>query len=170
MIRRLARLRVPLGFLAGAVALWLARPTSMSIAIGGAIAVPGELLRVWAAGHLTRWREVTRSGPYRFMSHPLYVGSSIMAVGFAVAAANPAVAALVAIYMVATLTAAVRFEARELHAQFGAEYTAYQQGRAAAVTRGFSLARVVANREYRAAAGLAIGLALLWLRKLSFPQ
>jgi protein-S-isoprenylcysteine O-methyltransferase Ste14 len=167
MIRRLAKLRVPLGFLAGAVALWLARPTSMSILIGGAIAVPGEVLRVWAAGHLTRWREVTRSGPYRFMRHPLYVGSSIMAIGFAVAAVHPAVAALVAVYMVVTLTAAVQFEARELREQFGADYAAYQQGRATAVSRGFSFARVIANREYRAAAGLALGLALLWLRKAS---
>jgi protein-S-isoprenylcysteine O-methyltransferase Ste14 len=165
MIRRLAKLRVPLGFLAGAVALWLARPTSTSVVIGGAIAFPGELLRVWAAGHLTRWREVTRSGPYRFMRHPLYVGSSIMAVGLAVAAVHPAVAVLVAIYMGVTLTAAVRFEARELREQFGADYAAYREGHAAMGSRGFSFQRVIANREYRAAAGLAIGLALLWWRR-----
>ena len=165
MIRRLAKLRVPLGFLAGAVALWLARPTSASIVIGGAIALPGELLRIWAAGHLTRWREVTRSGPYRFMRHPLYVGSSIMAAGFAVAAVHPGVAVLVAVYMIVTLTAAVRFEARELRQQFGADYAAYREGRAPEAARGFSFARVIANREYRAAAGLAIGLALLWWRR-----
>ena len=164
MIRTLAKLRVPLGFLAGAVALWLARPTTHSIALGAAIALPGELLRIWAAGHLTRWREVTRSGPYRFMSHPLYVGSSIMAIGFAVAAVHPAVIALVVAYMVVTLTAAVRFEARELHAQFGADYDAYRQGQPASHTRRFSVARVIANREYRAASGLLIGLALLWWR------
>jgi protein-S-isoprenylcysteine O-methyltransferase Ste14 len=165
MIRGLAKLRVPLGFLAGAVALWLARPTSTSVLIGGAIALPGELIRIWAAGHLTRWREVTRSGPYRFMRHPLYVGSSIMAVGFAVAAVHPAVAALVAVYMGVTLTAAVRFEARELRERFGADYAAYREGAALGVGRGFSVQRVIANREYRAAAGLAIGLALLWWRK-----
>jgi protein-S-isoprenylcysteine O-methyltransferase Ste14 len=170
MIERLAKLRVPLGFAAGALALWLARPTSTSIAIGSAIAIPGELLRVWASGHLTRWREVTRSGPYRFMGHPLYAGSSIMAAGFAVAAARPAVALLVTAYMVVTLTAAVRFEARELRRQFGADYAAYREGRAPEAARRFSPRRVIANREYRAAAGLAIGLALLWWRKLSFAQ
>jgi protein-S-isoprenylcysteine O-methyltransferase Ste14 len=165
MIRVLAKLRVPLGFLAAAVAFWLARPSPQSIAIGAAIAVPGELLRVWAAGHLTRWREVTRSGPYRFIPHPLYVGSSIMAVGFAVAAARPAVWVLVAVYMVVTLSAAVRFEAWELGQQFGADYQQYRDGQAPAVFRRFSLRRVVANREYRAAAGLAIAFAILWLRK-----
>jgi protein-S-isoprenylcysteine O-methyltransferase Ste14 len=162
MIRRLAKIRVPLGFAAGVLALWLARPTPTSVLIGALIAVPGELLRIWASGHLNRWREVTRSGPYRFMRHPLYVGSSIMGIGLAAAAATWPVAILVAVYLVVTLSAAVRFEARELGEQFGADYTAYQQGRAQPVDRGFSLQRAIANREYRSAAGVVIGLAILW--------
>jgi protein-S-isoprenylcysteine O-methyltransferase Ste14 len=164
MITRLARWRVPLGFVAAAVAFWFARPTLASISIGAAIAVPGELLRIWAAGHLTRWREVTRSGPYRVLRHPLYVGSSIMAVGFAVAAARWTVAALAAVYIAVTYTAAVRFEARELGEQFGADYAAYREGRAEPGARRFTVARVIANREYRAAAGLIIAFGLLWLK------
>lgn len=165
MVRILAKLRVPLGFLAGGFALYLARPTPRSVLIGGAIALSGELLRIWAAGHLNRWREVARSGPYRLMRHPLYVGSSIMGAGVAVAAQSVAVAVLVAVYLAVTLTAAVRFEARELAQQFGADYAAYREGRgAAAPARGFSVRQVIANREYRAAAGLLIGLAWLWWR------
>jgi hypothetical protein len=80
----------------------------------------------------------------------------------AVAAATPAVATLVALYLAVTLTAAVRFEAKELTEQFGADYAAYRQGRAMPADRRFSLPRVMANREYRAAAGLVVGLALLW--------
>ncbi len=68
----LARRRVPLGFACAAAAVWLARPTPRSLAIGSAIAVAGELLRIWAAGHLEKGREVTVSGPYRFTRHPLY--------------------------------------------------------------------------------------------------
>jgi hypothetical protein len=166
MIRTIARLRVPFGFIAGAAAFYLARPTPRSILIGGAIAVPGELLRIWASGHLTRWREVTRSGPYKFFPHPLYVGSTIMGVGFAVAAARLAAAVLVALYLAITFTAAVRFESRELTQQFGDTYAAYRDGRATAADRTFSFERVISNREYRAAAGLAIGLALLWVRTL----
>ena len=164
MVRRLARLRVPIGFAAFAMALWLARPTPASIFTGTLVALPGELLRVWAAGHLTRWREVTRSGPYRFVRHPLYVGSSVMGAGFAVATARPAVALVVIIYLGVTLTAAVRFEAQELSTQFGADYDAYREGRSAPAARGFSLRQVIANREYRAAAGMVAGLGLLWLR------
>jgi protein-S-isoprenylcysteine O-methyltransferase Ste14 len=153
-----------MGFAAAALAFWFARPTASSLVSGAAIAIPGELVRVWAAGHLTRWREVTRSGPYRFMRHPLYVGSSLMAIGFAIAAARWIVAALVAVYVIVTFTAAMRFEARELGEQFGADYAAYREGRAAPVDRPFSFARVISNREYRAAAGLVIAFGLLWLK------
>ncbi|MCA1586159.1 MAG: isoprenylcysteine carboxylmethyltransferase family protein, partial [Acidobacteria bacterium] len=71
--RRLARWRVTAGFLCGALALWLARPTWLSLALGALVALAGEGLRVWAAGHLEKSREVTASGPYRLVRHPLYL-------------------------------------------------------------------------------------------------
>lgn len=166
MIRVIAKLRVPLGFLAGVFVWYFAHPTAQTIAAGGVVAVAGESLRIWAAGHLNRWREVARSGPYTLMRHPLYVGSSIMGAGLAIAAWSLPVAVLIGVYFGITITAAVTFEARELRQQFGADYAAYREGRPApAAARGFSVQQVIANREYRAAAGLVIGLALLWLRR-----
>ena len=164
MIKKIARLRVPLGFLFAAVALWLARPTAQSLAIGGAVAVLGELVRIWAAGHIEKGREVTRSGPYRLVRHPLYLGSAVIGVGFMLAARSLVVAALVSAYLVMTLLAAIRTEEATLDARFGGEYAAYREGRADPVTRPFSVARVVANKEYRAVVGLAIGLAVLYWR------
>ena len=55
----LARRRVALGFVFGALVLWLAQPTAATLAAGTAIAIAGERLRVWAAGHLNKAREVT---------------------------------------------------------------------------------------------------------------
>ena len=46
--RRLARLRVPLGFVFAAAVLYLARPTLRSIAIGAAVGVGGQAIRLWA--------------------------------------------------------------------------------------------------------------------------
>ena len=80
--RTLARYRVRLGFLAAVVLFVLARPTLASVAIGAAIGGAGEALRIWAAGHLEKGREITASGPYRLTRHPLYVGSAIMGIGF----------------------------------------------------------------------------------------
>ena len=161
----LARLRVPLGFACAVVAFWLARPTSSALVIGAVIATLGELLRIWAAGHIEKGREITRSGPYRYVRHPLYFGSSLMAVGFIVAARSIWVGVLVGVYMLITLLAAIRSEEAHLDEKFAGAYSAYRAGSAAPVERQFSLARaMVTNREYRAAAGLAIGLLWLYFR------
>jgi protein-S-isoprenylcysteine O-methyltransferase Ste14 len=170
---RLARLRVPLGFLFGALVLWLATPTRATLMLGTPIAALGEALRIWAAGHLNKSEEITRSGPYRWFAHPLYVGSSVMGVGVAVAAGSAMVAILIAIYLVTTIAAAIRHEEAFLQRKFGDRYVEYRD--AAASARGaadggdrpFSLSRAMANREYRAAGGL-VGAVLLLLWKATY--
>ena len=157
----LARRRVTIGFAASALAIWLAEPTTRSLTMGAAIALAGEALRIWAAGHLEKGREVTMSGPYRVTRHPLYMGSALMGIGVAVAAASVVVALLVAAYLVLTLTAAIRTEEAHLTEKFGAAYPEYRDGRAPTVRRRFSARRAVANREYRSVLGLAAALALL---------
>ena len=107
-IRFFSRFRVALGFLCGAAVLWLAAPTTASITAGLPVAIAGELLRVWAAGHLNKSREVTRSGPYRYVAHPLYVGSSLIGAGLAIGSGSVVVAVIVAVYLGVTLTAAIK--------------------------------------------------------------
>jgi protein-S-isoprenylcysteine O-methyltransferase Ste14 len=158
----LARYRVRLGFLAAIVAFWLARPTPRSLAIGGAIAIAGEAMRVWAAGHLQKGQEVTASGPYRLTRHPLYAGSALMGLGFAIASASAAAAVLIAVYLVLTVGAAIRTEEQHLTEKFGQAYPEYREGRATGdVARGFSFGRAMRNREYRSMSGLFAALALL---------
>ena len=168
LVASLARLRVALGFVFGMLVLVLAQPTGRSLLAGMSIAACGEAIRIWAAGHLRKSREVTVSGPYRWCAHPLYVGSSVMGVGLAIASASVPVAVLVAIYLVATLTAAIKSEEAFLRRTFGDQYDLYRSGVAAqrregsaASRRRFSLAQAMANREYRAVAGLGITILLL---------
>jgi protein-S-isoprenylcysteine O-methyltransferase Ste14 len=168
MLKSLARLRVPLGFVCAAAAIALAHPTISSLTAGFFIAAIGEALRVWASGHIDKGREVTRTGPYRFVRHPLYFGSTIMGVGFMVAAMNVLVAAIVTIYLAVTLWAAMRTEETTLDARFSGEYSDYRAGRAAPVARAFSWQRVGANKEYRAIVGFVIGMALLYWRATRF--
>jgi hypothetical protein len=158
---RLARWRVPIGYALAIVVFWLADPTPLSLAIGGVIAAAGEELRIWAAGHLEKGREVTTSGPYAFTRHPLYVGSSVMGAGFAVASASVAVAVIVAVYLVTTVTAAIRSEEAHLTDKFGERYPAYRQGAGPSEPREFSFSRAMRNREYRALAGVLLTFALL---------
>jgi hypothetical protein len=162
----LARRRVPLGYALAVVAFWLASPTPTSLAIGAVVGALGEGFRIWAAGHLEKGREVTTSGPYALTRHPLYVGSSIMGTGFAIAANSLVVAIAVFLYLTVTITAAIRSEEAHLTDKFGAHYSAYRDGTAATADRRFSLDRALRNREYRALAGFALVLALLTVKCL----
>ena len=167
MTRLLARWRVFLGFIFAALVLWLATPTSRSLALGAAISIAGELLRLWASGHLEKSKEVTQSGPYRYTRHPLYLGSSLIGIGMAVVANNLIVAAIVIAYLALTLTAAMRSEEAHLREKFGDAYDAYAEKRAPMVERAFSWQRAIYNREHHTIAGLAGGLSLLAWKMLS---
>jgi protein-S-isoprenylcysteine O-methyltransferase Ste14 len=166
MLKVVARARVPLGFLAAAAALILAAPSWRSWIVGGAVAVFGEGLRLWAAGHIEKGREITRSGPYRYVRHPLYLGSTLIGIGFAIAARSPVVAGLAATYLAVTLLAAIRTEEAVLDAKFEGAYSRYRAGDAAPVERPFSWARARRNREHRAVIGLLVAFAYLVLRLL----
>ena len=168
LIATLARFRVALGFVFGVLVLVLAQPTTRSLVGGMSLAACGEAIRIWASGHLRKSREVTVSGPYRFVAHPLYVGSAVMGAGLAIAAASVPVAILIAMYLVATLTAAIKSEEAFLRRTFGDQYDLYRSGvaakrreRSAATGRRFSVRQAIANREYRAVAGLGIAILLL---------
>ena len=166
----LARRRVALGFVGGALVLWLAKPTGATLVAGTSIAIVGECLRVWASGHLNKAREVTVSGPYRWFAHPLYVGSAVMGLGLAVASNSVAVGGVIALYLAVTLTAAVRTEEAFLRRAFGDRYDRYRRGHsdtgplAADTFRHFSLEQATSNREHRALIGLAVAVLLLVLK------
>ena len=165
MMRRIARLRVSLGLVFGALVLGLAAPTPQTLAIGAVIALGGEAVRIWAAGHLEKGREVTASGPYAFTRHPLYLGSTIIGLGLAVGAGSLTAAAIVLGYLGVTLTAAIRTEEAHLTDKFGQAYPEYRAGRTS-VRRRFSLERALRNREYRAAIGVVLVLLFLWGKTL----
>jgi protein-S-isoprenylcysteine O-methyltransferase Ste14 len=164
LVKTVARRRVALGFVSAAVMLLLARPTWESWSAGLLVATLGECLRIWAAGHLEKGREVTRSGPYRFFGHPLYAGSMLIAIGAAMAARGALPALLAGLYMGVTVAAAIQVEEAQLREAFGTAYDDYLASRAAPMDRPFSVSRVMRNREQRAVAGLVLGFAALALK------
>jgi hypothetical protein len=164
----LARFRVALGWVFAPLVLILANPSRESLFVGTLVGLAGEAVRMWAAGHLNKAREVTSSGPYRYVAHPLYVGSSIMGIGLGIATRNPIATALIIIYLIVTLRAAIKSEEAFLRRRFGDQYDLYRRwgresGRARS-DRRFSLAQAVANREYRALVGLVGAMLLLVLK------
>jgi protein-S-isoprenylcysteine O-methyltransferase Ste14 len=159
----LARFRVTLGFLLGAIVFWLARPTRTSIIAGATAASVGEIVRIWAAGHLHKSRDITSSGPYRWCAHPLYLGSTVMGVGLAMAAGSMGAAILIATYVGVMFTLAARREEAFLRRSFGDQYDRYRRGELTPEGH-FRMARAVANGEHRALIGLLAAIGLLALK------
>ena len=81
------RIRVPLGFLAGALYLFelLRRaPHPAAVAWSLALVLPGVALRAYASGTVKKNAELAVTGPYAYTRNPLYLGSTLIAAGFAV--------------------------------------------------------------------------------------
>jgi protein-S-isoprenylcysteine O-methyltransferase Ste14 len=100
------RIRVPLGFVVAVLFVWLSRPTWASLAAGAAVSLVGIWIRALAAGHVRKNAELTTTGPYAYTRNPLYLGSIVIALGFAIAArAWVAPAFWIAIALVVMFTA-----------------------------------------------------------------
>ncbi len=80
------RIRVPLGFVTAVLFLAFARPSLRSLLGSLVLVIPGLWLRGYAAGYVKKNAELTQTGPYAYTRNPLYLGSMLLAFGFAVAA------------------------------------------------------------------------------------
>jgi protein-S-isoprenylcysteine O-methyltransferase Ste14 len=161
---------VPAGWLAGALVLVLARPTLRSLLLGLPLVVFGEILRIWASGHIEKTKSLATGGPYSHSRNPLYVGNLLLGLGLAVASASPWVALWAVLYLLAFYPSVMREEEGFLARKFPGEYPEW----ASAVPlfwprlrpggpRGsrFEWSRVRANREWRTAVALPLLAALL---------
>lgn len=94
------RIRVPLGFAFVVLYFWLARPSELSILLSLVLVLPGIWLRGYASGYVKKNSELTTTGPYAHTRNPLYLGSILIAFGFALAARSLLIAvALVACFL-----------------------------------------------------------------------
>jgi protein-S-isoprenylcysteine O-methyltransferase Ste14 len=170
---KVSRFRVAAGYVVGLLALVLARPSLPSIAIGMGVAAVGEGLRLWASGHIEKTQRLATGGPYAHTRNPLYVGSAVLALGAAVAAASPAVVVAVVLYFAAFYPVVMAEEAGFLRSKFGAEYEAWAAAvpsflprlrPAGARSSRFSWGRVGKNREWRTALALPLLAVLFYVR------
>ncbi|MGA8489529.1 MAG: isoprenylcysteine carboxylmethyltransferase family protein, partial [Terriglobales bacterium] len=118
------RIRIPLGFGFTALYLWLATPTELSVLIGSALIVPGLVVRALASGHVQKNEQLTTTGPYAYTRNPLYLGSLILAVGFAISARNLWIGAGLIVIFLAVYLPVIRGEEAYLREHF-AEFAEY---------------------------------------------
>ena len=175
------RIRVPLGFITAALylfELYRRPPLPAAVAWSLALVLPGLWLRGYAAGYVKKNRELTQTGPYAHTRNPLYLGSMLMAAGFAVALLSWPVALVLAAGFFAIYVPVIASEERFLHATFP-EFDAYTIRVPRLLPRliprpappahsdagSFSLKLYLHHREYNAAMGAALlYLSLVFLR------
>ena len=172
------RIRVPLGFAFAVVYVWLARPMLTSIAIGILLVIPGLLLRAVASGHVAKNEQLATSGPYAYTRNPLYLGSLILAIGFAVAAKSWIIGLIMVVLFLAIYLPVIRGEEEFLRSRFP-EYAQYAQQVPRLLPRlttdqprsgSFSWDLYRKHREYNASLGSAgiivvLALKLLWMSR-----
>jgi len=160
------RLRVPLGFVIAAAALYFATPTGLSIAVGLPIALAGAAFRAMAASVIRKDSRLATGGPYAWTRNPLYFGSFLLGLGFGVMSGSWIVAALTVLPSFIVYPNVIRNEEAHLARLFPAEFERYRRRvprffpRLGKIEGEFSFARYWANREYNTALGFALVLAL----------
>ena len=115
------RIRVPLGFVAAAVylwQLWMHRPQWIPMAWSLALVLPGLWLRGYAAGYVKKNSELTMTGPYAHVRNPLYLGSILIAAGFAVALMSWPFAAVLVGFFLLIYVPVIASEERFLRGEF----------------------------------------------------
>jgi protein-S-isoprenylcysteine O-methyltransferase Ste14 len=171
------RVRVPLGFVFAILYFWLARPTVQSILIGAGLVIPGLLIRALASGQLQKNEQLATGGPYAYTRNPLYLGSLVLALGFALASRSWWIVAGIVLLFFAIYLPVIRAEEvflRERFPQF--EDYARQVPRlfprvtASSKNSGaFSWDLYWKHREYNAALGAAAMMAMLLTKLLMRP-
>ena len=169
---RVARLRVPGGFLLVAAFALFSRPAAWSLAAGMPLAILGLALRAWAAGCLAKNQQLATGGPYGYTRNPLYLGTLLVAVGLTLASRSAPLGLLFAIVFLLVYLPVIQLEEQHLRKLFP-EYGSYAANVPALLPRRnashqkspnpFRWRLYLRNQEYQAGAGFIAGmLFLLW--------
>lgn len=152
---------MPLGFASAAFYLWLAHPVERSMLLGTVFVAMGLVLRGLASGYVQKNEQLAMMGPYAYTRNPLYLGSLILAIGFAIAARSLWIALLLVTLFLTVYLPVIRAEEKYLEQRFP-EFAGYASRvprlfprmRLAGDSVGkFSWALYWKHREYNAALG-----------------
>ena len=171
------RIRVPLGFAFAVLYLWLARPTWRFLSLGSVMIVAGLLIRALASGHVRKNEALATTGPYAYTRNPLYLGSLLIGIGFAVVARSWWVGAVLVLMFFAIYVPVIRGEEKFLRDKFP-EFDGYAQRVPRMLPRftaarsgddggGFSMELYLQHREWNALLGSVL-LAGALILKMKF--
>jgi len=152
-----------------------AKPQLPLFLVGVPLIAVGEVVRLWAAGHLSKNREVTTTGPYAYVKNPLYLGTFLIMVGFCFLASQWIILAVgLAGFFVYYAPFKKKAEADRLRQIFGSAWDDYDQSVPDYIPRltpyekrgqhRWEWSRVVSNSEHESALVTLTGVVILGAR------
>ena len=138
-------LRQVIGLLLVAVCAQFAQPDSGLVVPGFALAVVGQLFRVYAAGFIHKNKQLAKTGPYALVRHPLYLGNFLILIGFTLASANLYVTAGVIVFFLVWYPAAIAYEDSKLENIFKDEWREWSKNIRAIIPGRFRLVDLKAS-------------------------
>jgi protein-S-isoprenylcysteine O-methyltransferase Ste14 len=165
--------RTGMGFLAAFIMLVTADPRPRWLLTAGSLAVVGMAIRLWSSGCIRKDETLATTGPFALVRNPLYLGSTVIAVGFAVANRNPYFIGAITLLLGYIYVRTIRKEEKLLREIFGEAYEEYCRkvprlipfrapyGGLKALTKGFAIRQALRNQEADATLGVAILLGAL---------
>ena len=117
--------------LLGGCALWLSRPTAVDWALGLPLVLAGVALRCWGVGHLVKNEELSLTGPYAHLRHPLYAGTLLIGAGFSLLLGGWIALAMLALllpwFFLIYFPRKERIEGARLEGLYGESYRTYRR-------------------------------------------
>jgi protein-S-isoprenylcysteine O-methyltransferase Ste14 len=101
-----------------------------ALCLGALPIAAGLLLRSWGAGHLVKNERFTVSGPYAHLRHPLYLGTLLVGLGYALTlggwASLVGLALVLPWFFLSYFPRKERVEAERLESLYGADFARYR--------------------------------------------
>lgn len=137
--------------------------------------VPGLLIRALASGHVRKNEALATSGPYAYTRNPLYLGSLLIGIGFAIAARNWWIGVVLVVMFFAIYLPVIRSEEAFLRERFP-EFEEYAKHvprmlprltpASSEVGGGFSMELYLKHQEWNALLG-TIAIVVVLIAKMT---
>jgi hypothetical protein len=150
---------------------------------GFPIVILGVLIRAWGAGHLYKDQKFSKSGPYHFVRHPLYLGSCLLSLGLIIVLSHWAVTITLGILTLLQYLHTIQHEDKNLLLMFGNQYAEYMKTTGTIVPSvsnfgksfkdfkndpfRFSIKQYFHNKEYELLLGVLAIFAIIYIGQVS---
>ncbi|MBF0484146.1 MAG: isoprenylcysteine carboxylmethyltransferase family protein [Candidatus Omnitrophica bacterium] len=179
-LKRCFKLRFAIVYPFAIYAIFFTHPTNTSMLRGIGIVCLGLLIRLWSNGYAIKLEKLTTSGPYAYVRHPLYLGTSLVLIGFIVMLKMYIVGIIFWAVVVAVYFKTIKQEEKMLEDKFKDVYLDYKKCVPAFIptfkpyTKGekwaFAMERFIRSKEYKSTIWVLVLTIFIYLKNALFVQ